>query len=210
MKTKLIPLFAILLASLLLCAAACGNPESDTSDTAANSATDANVAGNPSETLASSDESTTENLTEAATALPLYPGDIELNLPDMQETINAVLSLKDGKLLGFSAFHKPQTGDIIESYTDFQALYGTVEGIDDTFFETHVFRLAHTAQSSSSTRYAVESVTPANDEIKVEIIEQHAAMATRDLRYHFVFVAVEKAHVETPLAVHITGVQLAS
>ena len=128
----------------------------------------------------------------------------------MQEEIMVTLSLKDGQILGFSSLRKPLSDDIIDNYIDFQNVYGTVEGIDESFFESHLFRLAHSAQSSGSTRYAIESVKTADGKIQVEIIEQHAAMSTRDLRKHYVLIAVEKAYAELPLDVHVTGVQLAS
>lgn len=203
MKTKLTPLFALLLAALLLCAVACGDPENNTTDSTTAST---NTAGNPADTITSSDGSTAEK----DTALPVYPGDIELDLPEMQEEIMVTLSLKDGQILGFSSLRKPLSDDIIDNYIDFQNVYGTVEGIDESFFESHLFRLAHSAQSSGSTRYAIESVKTADGKIQVEIIEQHAAMSTRDLRKHYVLIAVEKAYAELPLDVHITGVQLAS
>ena len=205
MKTKLTPLFAILLAALLLSVAACGDPENHSTDSSADSNAETNVAGNPADTLTSS-----EGVTEAATALPVYPGDIDLELPEMKETPKAILSVKNGKILGMETLDKPKDTEIIRNYTDFQANYGVVEGIDEAFFDSYVLRLAHSAQSSGSTHYAVESVTPSDGKIEVEIIEQHAAMSTRDLRYHYVLVAVEKAHAETPFDVHITGVQLAS
>ncbi len=203
MKTKLNPLFALLLAALLLCAVACGDPENNTTDSTTAST---NTAGNPADTITSSDGSTAEK----DTALPVYPGDIELDLPEMQEEIMVTLSLKDGQILGFSSLRKPLSDDIIDNYIDFQNVYGTVEGIDESFFESHLFRLAHSAQSSGSTRYAIESVKTADGKIQVEIIEQHAAMSTRDLRKHYVLIAVEKAYAELPLDVHVTGVQLAS
>lgn len=203
MKTKLTPLFALLLAALLLCAVACGDPENNTTDSTTAST---NTAGNPADTITSSDGSTAEK----DTALPVYPGDIELDLPEMQEKTMVTLSLKDGQILGFSSLRKPLNDDIIDNYMDFQNVYGTVEGVDEAFFESHVFRLAHSAQSSGSTRYAIESVKTADGKIQVEIIEQHAAMSTRDLRKHYVLIAVEKAYAETPLDVHVTGVQLAS
>lgn len=203
MKTKLNPLFALLLAALLLCAVACGDPENNTTDSTTAST---NTAGNPADTITSSDGSTAEK----DTALPVYPGDIELDLPEMQEEIMVTLSLKDGQILGFSSLRKPLSDDIIDNYIDFQNVYGTVEGIDESFFESHLFRLAHSTQSSGSTRYAIESVKTADGKIQVEIIEQHAAMSTRDLRKHYVLIAVEKAYAELPLDVHVTGVQLAS
>ena len=145
---------------------------------------------------------------EIGTDLPVYPGDIEIELPELQETAKIILSVKNGKVLGASSLDKPVDSDIIDSYDDFQKLYGTVEGIDETFFDTHVLRLVHTAQSSGSTRYAVESVTLEDGKLKVEIIEQLAAISTRDLRHWFVFVAVERAYAETPVDVHVTGIQL--
>ncbi len=147
--------------------------------------------------------------TTPVTNLPVYPGDIEIEFPELQETPKIILSVKNGKVLGASSLDKPTNSDIIDNYNDFRTLYGTVEGIDEAFFETNVLRLVHTAQSSGSTRYAVESVTIENGTVKVEIIEQHAAISTRDLRYWFVFVAVDKDQAETPVEVNVTGIQLA-
>lgn len=210
MKTKLTPLFALLLAALLLCAVACGDPESNAAESTADTTASTNTTGNPANAPTSSDGTAAENITQAATPLPIYPGDIELDLPEMQEKTMVTLSLKDGQILGFSSLRKPLNDDIIDNYMDFQNVYGTVEGIDESFFESHVFRLAHSAHSSGSTRYAIESTKTAEGKIQVEIIEQHAAMSTRDLRKHYVLIAVEKAYAETPLDVHVTGVQLAS
>ncbi len=218
MKTKLTPLFAILLASLLLCTAACGDPTNEGTDSTADSAANTNAAATPSETLAINeadtaenvtDANTSEHITEATTDLPVYPGDIELDLPDLRETSKVTLSVKNGSILGMDTLLKPMDGAVIGSYTDFQKRYGIVEGIDEAFFETHILRLVHTAQSSSSTRYAVDKVTLDNGTFKVEIIEQHAAMATRDLQYHYVFLAMEKAQSEANVEIHVTGVQLA-
>ena len=147
--------------------------------------------------------------TDAATDLPLYPGDIDIDMPELQETVNIMLSLKDGKVLGASTLNKPISSDVIDSYNDFRTLYGAVEGINESFFETHVLKLVHTAQSSGSTRYAVESVTVAEGKIKVEIIEQHPPISTRDLRYWYVFAAVEKSQADLPVDTNVTGVQLA-
>lgn len=210
MKTKLTPILAILLAALLLSAAACGRADEQPTDTTTETATGADGEVSQADTANGEASETDEGATQAATDLPVYPGDIELNLPEMKEEPKVVLSRRDGKILGFSAMNKPQNSEFIESYTDFQTLYGTAEGIDEAFFETYTLRLVHTAQSASSTHYAIDSVSITNTEIKVEIIEQYAAMSTRDLRYHYIFIAVEKIQTATPTDVHVTSVQLAS
>ena len=206
MKAKLIPIWAILLAALLLSAAACNRADKQPTDTDAEATTGIDSEVLPTDTA---NGETSESTDEAATVLPLYPGDIELNLPETKEETEVFLSRRDGKILGLSSMNKPQNSEFIENYTDFRTLYGTAEGIDEAFFETYTLRLVHTAQAAGSTRYAIDSVTIANTEIKVEVIEQHAAMSTRDLRYHYIFIAVEKMQTATPVDVHVTGVQLA-
>ncbi len=222
MKARIMSLITLtLLFCLVLTAIACGNTSNPNTPntqkpTSTNTATpetgteNAPATGGGTNTDGGENTPDTDIGTEAVTNFPVYPGgNIEIELPELQETPKIILSVKNGKVLGASSLDKPADSDVIDNYSDFRTLYGTVESIDEAFFETNVLRLVHTAQSSGSTRYAVESVTVEDGKIKVEIIEQHAAIATRDLRYWFVFVAVEKDHVETPVEVNVTGIQLA-
>lgn len=197
MKVRMMNMITlVLLFCLLLTAVACSTPS--------------NSEKNTEKTPTAGGSTNTDSAdTTPVTNIPVYPGDIEIELPELQETPKIILSMKNGKVLGASSLVKPTDSDIIDNYSDFRALYGTVEGIDEAFFDTYILRLVHAAQSSGSTRYAVESVTQEDGTLKVEIIEQHAAISTRDLRYWYVFAAVEKAQAETPVAVNVTGIQLA-
>ena len=221
MKVKVMYFITIpLLLGLLLMAAACHHTTPDpstevtgsthtTADTPEKDTETTPPAGAYPDTDNTEPESRPE--TEVSTDVPVYPGngDIDIELPEIQETAKIILSVKNGSILGVSSLDKPMDSDTITSYADFQKLYGTAEGINESFFETHVLRLVHTAQSSGSTRYAIESVTLEDGKIKVEVIEQLAAISTRDLRYWYVFAAVEKSQVETPVEVNVTGIQLA-
>ena len=213
MKARMLNAITLsLLFCLLLTAVSCSTANDPTpADTQKPAASDTNTPEKDTENAPVTDGGSDTDGADTApvTNIPVYPGDIEIELPELQETAKIILSVKNGKVLGASSLDKPQDGDIIDNYNDFRTLYGTVEGIDENFFETNVLRLVHTAQSSSSTRYAVESVTIEDGKIKVEIIEQHAALATRDLRYWFVFAAVDKDQAEAPVEVNITGIQLA-
>ncbi len=220
MKVKVMHLFTLtLLFCLLLTAIACGKSPHPTPE---NTPKPLDTTGGllPPDDLPSDEEDGTEVDTalpappenpEIGTDMPVYPGDgdIDIDLPELQEDAKIILSVKDGKVLGASSLDKPTDSDIIDNLSDFQKLYGTVEGIDESFFESNVLRLVHTAQSSGSTRYAVESVILEDGRLKVEIIEQHAAISTRDLRYWYVFIAVEKDLAEVPVDVNVTGIQLA-
>ncbi len=219
MKARIMNVITLtLLFCLLLTAAACdstsnNDPENTQKPASTNAVIPEKGTENAPVTDGNAGESTdTDNAetdTEAVTTTPDLPGeDIEIVLPELQETTKIILSVKNSKVLGASSLDKLIDSDIIDNYNDFRTLYGTVEGINEAFFEDHVLRLVHTAQSSSTTRYAVESVTLEDGTIKVEIIEQHAAMSTRDLRYWFVFVAVEKDQAETPVEVNVTSIQL--
>lgn len=222
MKARIMNVITLsLLFCLLLTAVACSTANGPAPvDTQKPAASDTNAAekntGNTPSTGEDPDTGNTESESdpehEAGTTIPVYPGDgdLDIELPELQETAKIILSIKNGKVLGAASLDKPTDGDIINSYSDFRTLYGTVEGIDEAFFETNVLRLVHTAQSSGSTRYAVESVTVEDGKVKVEIIEQHAAIATRDLRYWYVFVVVDKDQAETPVEVNVTGIQLAN
>lgn len=221
MKAKIMNLITLtLLLCLLLTAAACGNasntdpentqkPAASVTDAPEDSTENTPVTDGDTETEAGTNLPANPEDPEIGTDFPVYPGDIEIQLPELQESLKIILSVKGGRVLGASSLDKPVDSDIIDNYSDFQSLYGTVEGIDEAFFETHVLRLVHNAQSSGSTRYAVESVTVEDGKVKVEIIEQHAAISTRDLRYWYVFAAVEKENTETPVEVNVTGIQLA-
>ncbi len=219
MKARIMNVITLtLLFCLLLTAVACGhtppaNPEKDTDPASSTAETSGKDTDNTPPVSEDGGTNTYEPETypeiEVNTTRPVYPGDIDIELPEIQETPKIILSVKDGKVLGASSLDKPMDSDIIDNLSDFQKLYGTVEGIDESFFESNVLRLVHSAQSSSSTRYAVESVTTEGDKIKVEIIEQHAAISTRDLRYWYVFAAVEKAQADTPVEVNVTSIQLA-
>ena len=214
MKNKFLILTNVLLIlCLLLTAVACGGasttaPEDTTnapSDTSAKD-TEASV---PSDEASTSNENNSLPDIEVGT-LPLYPGDIELDLPTLQESSKIILSVKNGNVIGAASSYAPTGNQNITSYKDFQSMYGTVEGMTEAFFEDHALVLVHTAESSGSTRYAVDSVTMVDGTIHVEIIEQHAAMSTRDLRVWYVFAAVKKGHAQLPVEVNVTGVQLAA
>ncbi|MBQ9780532.1 MAG: hypothetical protein IJW00_06270 [Clostridia bacterium] len=223
MKVRIMNVITLtLLFCLLLTAVACSTTNGPTPvDTQKPASSDTNApekytdttppAGEDPDTGNTESESDPE--IEAGTTIPVYPGngDLDIELPELQEFSKIILSVKDGKVLGATALDKPADSDIIASYSDFQKLYGygTIDGINEAFFETHVLRLVHTAQSSGSTRYAVESVTLEDGKLKVEIIEQLAAISTRDIRYWYVFASVDKANTETPVEVNITGIQLA-
>lgn len=219
----------ILLAGLLLTLAACSHAEDNTLEgnqtslstdaeissdsTQAPSSADSSPAGAQTNAVSSSEGASddsapeTDEADELSTIITADPDDLVM-IPDLKESDKIILSLKDGKILGAASSYKAPGSGIIKNYKDFQELYGAAEGIDETFFETHDLKLVHTAQSSSSTRYAVESVTLENGTVKVEVLELLAAMATRDLRYWYVFAAVEKSQADSPVETQVTTVQV--
>ena len=218
MKVNMLtPITAILLLCLLLTAVACDYPEinfplgtqpSTTPNTAPSEKESETCPDTHENTLSEITETETHPQIPVDTTFPMYPGDIDITLPELQEFFQIILSVKDGMVLGATSLDKPENSDIIDSLSTFESLYGAVEGIDEAFFETYALRLVYTDESSGSTRYAVESVTVEDGRLKVEIIEQYAAISTKDLRYWYVFAVVEKEHRELPVDIHITGIQL--
>lgn len=219
-KKNILTLIAtVLLLGLTLTAVACHQaPEQEPEDTQkpavttpATSEKDTDQSPTPEETDNEETDNENTNTEEADTSDSETEGSTDNEIqeaPDMTGTEPIYIFSKNDKVLGASSLQKPADSDLISTYEQYVALYGEETGIDEAFFETHTLRLVHTATHSGSTRYAVDSVALVDGTIKVEVIEQLAAISTRDLQYWFVFIAVEKDMAETPVEVNITSIQL--